>query len=833
MNGSDMVFGILRRGFAMSALHPILSNTISAEKTRNIGIIAHIDAGKTTTTERMLFAAQIIEQPGNVDTGNTVMDFLKDERERGITISSATISFPWRGGHRINLIDTPGHVDFSVEVERSLRVLDGAVAIIDAVSGVEAQTETVWFQANSHHLPRIIFINKTDREGFCLSKIFTQIGLRLASSNARPIQKAFFEVRPLAAAFNECETSLFGKMPWLVDLATLDLITRHESDVHHNLMLPFEHWSADPFFRSNARAPLDAIISARLSLVEAVAERSDDDEILETFFEHSAQGETFPAPLLMKCICGLTNSGKLHPVLYGASLRNWGIEPLLDAITRYLPAPAPLSWPVDANSIQGVALVFKMVVDERKGPMAFVRVYHGHMRAKSNVINASKGGLRERISKILHMTSGESHEIQIVSFGNIAVLLGLRATTTGDTLLLPVSEVEFVKRTHSTASPSKASASYPEASVERYCLPGIKIPEPVFFRSIWTENETDEEFLQTAMAKLGLEDPSFKYEKNKESGQMIISGMGELHLEIISNRLLRECKSSKVRLGPVNIAYKESIGRGSLFQHSHVVDREIFGKRLHAGVNLRIFGGSSLDSLPNPCTDTAFDGDRGSDVAQHAPRQDLIVETANKVSFGAHFVDEQMTLNIFNISSVELQEDLREHVEIVLTNGPLESFPMIGLHVTIERLELFVDTTRPAIRAALSDAIREALNTKTSIFEPIMALRIRTPREHSGSILGDLSSSSRRGTILSVTDETRGDKISGSTFGESASQKNPIDSFSSSPLTYCIIEAEAPLAALSSYSSHLRSISSGTASFSFALLGYAAAPQQCRGVAPI
>ena len=843
-----------RRALAVDALQSILSNAMLPEHTRNIGIIAHIDAGKTTTTEKMLFTAQMIERPGNVDAGNTVMDFLKEERERGITISSATIAFPWQNDYRINLIDTPGHVDFAVEVERSLRVLDGAIAIIDSISGVEAQTATVWHQANNYHLPRIIFINKLDREDFRLSKLLAQIDYRLAASNAHPIQKAFFEVRPLVATFSEMETSIFAKMPWLIDLVTLDLSIKPESNAPRSVILPFKQWSTDGFFQSNAGAPLDAIIAGRLALIEEIAERSDNDNVLEAFFEHSNRADAFPTSLLLPSLNALTTRGLFHPVLYGSSLRNWGIEPLLDAIVRYLPPPKPLKWLADNSNIQGAAFVFKIVVDERRGPMAFVRVYHGYLRARSTVINTSKNGLRERISKILHMTSGEGHEIPIVSFGNIAVLLGLRATATGDTILFPTSESGFVKQVHLASTAAIGVPTLPPKNgFEKYRLPGIKIPAPVFFRSIWTENEVDEKHLQTIMAKLALEDPSFGFEKSNESGQTIISGMGELHLEIISNRLVRDCKGVHVRLGPVNIAYKESISRGCLLEHYLLIDREIFGRQLHAGVHLRIFGGLSSSgtftsnsrsvdgtfsiellssigvspsgSIPDPAIDS------------NSSRENLVMETANKISFGTtDFIDEEIAISTLKVASIfELQEDLKEHIEMTFTNGPIAGFPVIGLHVTIDKIELFANTTRPAIRAVISDAIKEMLNSKASIFEPIMALRIRTPRAHSGTILADLTSSSRRGTVLVVTEELRKDKIDTqlSIIGN-AEEEDGIASIatssSSSSLVYCVIEAEVPLATLSSYSSHLRSISSGMASFSLSLLGYAPVTQQARSI---
>lgn len=707
----------------------------------------------------------MISRPGNVDAGDTVMDYLRQERERGITITSATIAFPWLNNYRINLIDTPGHVDFTMEVERSLRVLDGAVAIIDGISGVEAQTETVWLQSNQYHLPRLIFINKLDRDAFALKDIFSQIKSRLACSNAHPVQKAFFEIVNLSNLTN----SSFVASPWIIDLVTLELVYWSELGSSKFSKLPFQTWSKDPFFTKNACAPLDNILSERVSLLEIISEK--DDTLLETYLDNSSQTEKIPSTLILESVRSATIRGNFVPILYGAALKNWGIQPLLDAVIRYLPSPQYNSKLFNQEGgIIGAALVFKVVVDEQKGPMAFVRVYQGLLKPKKVVINTTKG-IKERISKILHMTSDDSHEIPYVSFGNFAVITGLKATATGDTLIFPESESLFISQLRSSVDAS-------------YVLPGLKIPSPVYFRSIDTENASAEDTLVQVLKKLELEDPSFKFEKNLESGQMLISGMGELHLEILSDKIINDFKC-KVKLGQMNIAYKESIS-GSFALPVHIqktINNELLCKRMHAGISLTI----SPKFTNTPSIETE--------------------RIENIITIENNFISED-SLNCIPTTTIEELEGLiTEHVSLSLSNGPIAGFPCIGLVLNIHSLFLFPDSTISSIRAIISDTIKEFLNKKAifSLYEPVMTVKIRTPKECMGIIISDINALCR-GSVLSITDEIA-------------------ETNSTEPPQYSHIDAEIPLASMSGYSSHLRSISSGAASFNMVIKGYSECPQ--------
>ena len=634
-----------------------MARQVPLARTRNIGIIAHIDAGKTTVTERILFYTKKIYKIGEVHEGAATMDWMPQEQERGITITAAATTAFW-GDHRINIIDTPGHVDFTVEVERSLRVLDGAVAVFDAVAGVEPQSETVWRQADRYGVPRIAFINKMDRIGAdfygSLNSIRTRLGAR-----AVPIQL------PIGS-----EDSFTGYV---------DLVTKQAIEYTDDLGTTNTESLDIP------AGMADLIKQHRHDLIEAVADF--DDAIMHLYLDEKEPSEAQLNAALRKG----TVAGVLVPVLCGAALRNRGVQPILDAVVDYLPSPA------DVPAVEGVdpksgallvrehednepfsALAFKIQMDPQGvGKLTFFRVYSGRLRAGSGVLNATNGR-KERIGRILRMHAIRREDVDEVFTGDIAAAVGLKYTTTGDTL---------------------ADESHP------ILLESITFPEPVISVAIEPKTKADQDKLGIGLQRLTEEDPTFKVHTDQETGQTIIAGMGELHLEIIIDRLMREFKVD-ANQGKPQVAYKEAIKRPA-----HGVGRFV---RQSGGKGQ--FGHAEVDVRP---------GETGS---------------------GFVFEDKITQGRIPREFIPAVEKGVRE----ALQTGVVAGYPVVDIIVTlVDGSYHAVDSSEMAFQVAGSMAVKDAMHkAQPYLLEPIMKVDVVMPEEYLGDVMGDLSS--RRGHILGM-----------------------------------------------------------------------------------
>jgi len=637
-----------------------MARRIPLERTRNIGIMAHIDAGKTTATERILYYTGITYKMGEVHQGTATMDWMVQEQERGITITSAATTTFWRD-HRINIIDTPGHVDFTIEVERSLRVLDGAIAVFCGVAGVEPQSETVWRQADRYRVPRLAFVNKMDRVGADFGRAVQMIRDRLRA-NAIPVQL------PLGA-----EDGFRG----VIDLVAMKAYSWDK-----------ESLGADYEVIAIPEACAAAAAEGRERLLEAAAEA--DEGLLEKYLEGQAIGEEELRRGIRRGSLNLS----LIPVLCGSAFKNKGVQPLLDAVVDYLPSP------IDVLPVQGLepraqkeqerraddaepfsALAFKIMTDPYVGTLTFFRVYSGVVRSGSAVLNSTKGK-KERIGRLLKMHANKREEIDAVYAGDIAAAVGLRDTTTGDTL---------------------CDESKP------IVLESIQFPDPVISIAIEPKTKADQEKLGLSLQKLATEDPSFRVATDRETGQTIISGMGELHLEIIVDRLLREFKVD-ASVGKPQVAYKETV-RKVVEQEGRFV-RQSGGRGQYGHVFLRIEG-------LGPGKGNEFvDGTKGGSV----PRE--------------------------YISSV--QRGVRESWE----SGVLAGYPVVDVRVTLTDGSYHdVDSSDIAFQIAAKMAMREGLGKASPILlEPIMSLEDVVPEEFVGDVIGNLNG--RRGRILGI--EARG-----------------------------------------------------------------------------
>ncbi|KAJ2397264.1 Ribosome-releasing factor 2, mitochondrial, partial [Coemansia sp. RSA 2603] len=558
-----MLLGVLRLGArtrpARAAfLRCYSSSTISdLQRVRNIGIIAHIDAGKTTTTERMLHYAGFTRRIGDVDSGDTVMDYLAAERARGITIQSAAITFGWRS-HQVHLIDTPGHVDFTVEVERAMRVLDGAVTIVDAVAGVQAQTRTVWGQAARHGVPQVVYVNKMDREGALWERCVEDVRRRL---DVRPLVLMV----PESTAGDGCAASgrlEGGQLERWLDAVSLERITYDLSNdpsgatVHRRRLT-----TDDPAY---ARA-----CAARERLVEALGEV--DERLVDVFMGDSVDGhhERVPAEEVRAAIRRATLDALACPVLLGASYRNIGVQMLLDAVVDYLPSPADRPAPTALlpggkslvvqpdGAAKVVAFAFKVTVDAQRGPLVFVRVYSGTLSARTTLLNTTRG-VRERAMRVAQMYGDALEEVGEIACGHIGVVLGLKATRTGDTLV----------HSQHTAKPQ---------------LHGIQVPAPVFFCSVEADSPADERPLADALKALTLEDPSLHVTVDGETGQTLVQGMGELHLDVVRDRLVSDMRV-RASFGKMRVALRESPARDA--RALHELMRPLAGRPAHVTVEL-------------------------------------------------------------------------------------------------------------------------------------------------------------------------------------------------------------------------------------------------------
>ena len=627
------------------------------EKTRNIGIMAHIDAGKTTTTERVLYYTGRSYKIGEVHEGTATMDWMVQEQERGITITSAATTCFWRDC-RINIIDTPGHVDFTMEVERSLRVLDGAIALLDAVAGVEPQTETVWRQADKYRVPRIVYVNKMDRVGADFFRCLEMIKSRL-SANPVAIQL------PVGR-----EDGFVGVVDLIEEAA---LVWRDDESLGQN------------FDRTPVPADLQPLVKEyRDKMVEGLAEV--DDHLLEKYL-----GDQRISPEELKAaVRAGTISRKIFPVICGASFKNKGVQPMLDCVIEYLPSP------LDIPPIRGLnpethesetreasdqapfsALAFKIMNDPYVGQLVFTRVYSGKLTSGSGVYNSTRDR-KERIGRLLRMHANKREEIAEIAAGDIAGVVGLKDTRTGDTLCDPRQPI---------------------------VLESMDFPEPVIAVAIEPKTKADEEKLGLSLQRLALEDPTFKVKVDEETSQTLISGMGELHLEIIVDRLLREFKV-EANVGKPEVAYRETIRKKAEAQGRFV--RQTGGRGQYGDVYL--------------------------EVEPSAPGQGFVFE--NKVVGGK--VPREF------IPAVE------KGVKEAMTTGVLAGYPMVDIKVALTDGSYHeVDSSEMAFKIAGSMGFKEAVRkAKPVLLEPVMEVEVVVPEEYMGPVVGDLTS--RRGRIISM-----------------------------------------------------------------------------------
>ncbi|XP_019838408.1 ribosome-releasing factor 2, mitochondrial isoform X3 [Bos indicus] len=516
-------------GNDIKSLHSIINPPIA--KIRNIGIMAHIDAGKTTTTERILYYSGYTRSLGDVDDGDTVTDFMAQERERGITIQSAAVTFDWKG-YRINLIDTPGHVDFTLEVERCLRVLDGAVAVFDASAGVEAQTLTVWRQADKHKVPRICFLNKMDKIGASFNYAVESIREKL-------------KAKPLLLQLPIGEGKAFKGV---VDVVrTEKLLWNPNSD-------DGKDFERKPLLEMSDPKLLKETTEARNALIEQVADLDDEfaDLVLGEFSENF---DLLPAEKLQTAIHRVTLAQTAVPVLCGSALKNKGVQPLLDAITMYLPSPEERNYEF-LQWYKGdlCALAFKVLHDKQRGPLVFMRIYSGMLKPQTAIHNIN-GNCTERVSRLLLPFADQHIEIPLLTAGNIALTVGLKHTATGDTIVSSRSSALAASRRAKREGEKKQKENN---EAERLLLAGVEIPEPVFFCTIEPPSMAKQPDLDHALKCLQREDPSLKVKLDPDSGQTVLCGMGELHIEIIHDRIKREY-GLETYLGPLQVAYREAI----------------------------------------------------------------------------------------------------------------------------------------------------------------------------------------------------------------------------------------------------------------------------------
>jgi elongation factor G len=619
---------------------------------RNIGIIAHIDAGKTTTTERILFYTGRTHRMGSVDDGTTVTDWMAQERERGITITAAAVTCFWRN-RQINIVDTPGHIDFTAEVQRSLRVLDGGVVVFDAVAGVEPQSETVWRQADRYHVPRICFVNKMDRLGADFWHTVDMIRDRL---KAEPVA---IQV-PVGAE---------DRFRGLVDLLTMQTIlyTGDLGTIQETTTIPEEM--------------LALATEKRETLLEQIAEH--DDEIMLKYLE----GEEISAEELRRALRGATLRGELVPVLCGSALRNKGVQPVLDAVVDYLPSPLEVPPVVGINPRTGTewrcyadeskpfaALAFKVVSDPYVGRLVYVRVYSGRLKAGSTVLNSVKGQ-KERVGKLLRMYANRREEIEFIEAGDIAAAVGLKDTFTGETLC------DFT---------------------QQVILESIKFPEPVISVAVEPRTQADQDRLNEALQRLAEEDPTFQVRIDEQTGQLIIRGMGELHLEVLVDRMLREFRVM-ANVGRPQVAYRETITES--VESEAEIDRPMSGRSQYARVVLK------LEPLP-PGT-------------------------------GFEFVNKTGERTLPQPFTAAVEHGVRESLD----SGVLAGYTMVDLRVQL------VDATYDeeessdiAFKVAASMALRSgAERANPVLLEPVMKVEAVAPEEFSGAIIGDLSA--REGQI--------------------------------------------------------------------------------------
>jgi elongation factor G len=690
-----------------------IKRTTPLSQVRNIGIMAHIDAGKTTTTERILFYTGRTYKIGEVHEGTATMDWMEQEQERGITITSAATTAKW-GEITINIIDTPGHVDFTVEVERSLRVLDGAVAVFDGVAGVEPQSETVWRQADKYGVPRICFVNKLDRTGASFDYCFDTIHDRLSPKAVR-IQL------PIGAE---------EKFEGIVDLVAMEAVV----------------WKSDDLGASFERGPVPADLkdeaeTYRAELMEKVAET--DEELLEAFLE---TGE-LTVEQIKKGLRAATIAGEVVPVLCGSAFKNKGVQTLLDAVVDYLPSPVEVGGIKGTNVKTGepmertasddepfAALAFKVMTDPYVGTLTFARVYSGRLDAGSQVLNVTKGE-KQRVGRILQMHANHREELEGALAGDIVALVGLKGTTTGDTVTVPEHPI---------------------------LLESMDFPDPVISIAIEPKTKSDQEKLGTALQKLAEEDPTFRVRTDEETGQTLIGGMGELHLEIIVDRLMREFKV-EANVGRPQVAYREMVKK-KVEKVDMKYARQTGGRGQYGHVVIDV----------EPIT--------------AALRAEL--ELDNEV----HYVFENKTIG--GVIPKEYIGSIDAGIKEALESGVLAGYPMVDLRVAlVDGSYHDVDSSEMAFKIAGSMAVKEAARKAgVQLLEPVMDVEVVTPDDYMGDVMGDLSG--RRGLIQGS--EPRGNAT--------------------------VVRARVPLSEMFGYATDVRSMTQGRASYTMQFGSYEPAP---------
>ena len=647
-----------------------VEETIDLAKVRNIGIMAHIDAGKTTTTERILFYTGINYKIGEVHDGGATMDWMEQEQERGITITSAATTCMWKG-NLINIIDTPGHVDFTVEVERSLRVLDGAVCVFDGVAGVEPQSETVWRQADRYNVPRICFVNKLDRTGASFQRCVDMIGSRL---------NAIALVLQLPIG-NEADFS-----------GVVDLIAMKA------LVWPGETKKGEDYVIEEIPAGmLEEAKAARHAMIETLADA--DDAIMEKYLE----GHELSEEEIIAGIRRATLADKLTPVLTGSAFKNKGVQPMLDAVNRYLPSPLDIKAIVGhkmgdpeveverqpADSEPFSSLAFKIMSDPHLGKLTFVRIYSGRLDTGSQVLNSTKDK-KERIGKIYQMHANKREEKDSAGAGMIIAVMGLKDTTTGDTLCDPAKPV---------------------------ILESMDFPAPVISVAIEPKTKADQEKLGIAIQRLAEEDPTFHVKSDEETGQTIISGMGELHLEILVDRMRREFKV-EANVGKPQVAYRESLKK-PVDRYDYTHKKQSGGSGQFAKVQI------AIEPIAPGTSEKSY-------------------EFINKITGG------RIPKEYIPSVDVGCQEGMQ--------NGPLAGYPLVDVRVTLlDGAYHDVDSSELAFKIAGLQGFREAARLAGPvILEPVMSVEVITPEDFMGDVIGDLNS--RRGQIQSM-DERSGARV--------------------------------------------------------------------------
>ena len=633
-----------------------MSRTVPLERQRNIGIMAHIDAGKTTTTERILYYTGVSHKIGEVHDGAATMDWMEQEQERGITITSAATTCSWKD-HTINIIDTPGHVDFTIEVERSLRVLDGAVAVFDAVAGVEPQSETVWRQANRYGVPRICFVNKMDRIG---ANFFRCVDMMVERLRAKPV--------PIQLPIGSED-----KFEGVVDLIRGKAIIFDKSS--KGVEFTEEDVPADM---------MDLYQEKRLAMVEAVAE--EDEALLEKYLG----GEELTEEEIISCVRKATIARNIVPVFCGSAFRNMGVQPLLDAVVAFLPSP------VDIDQMKGMnpdneeetivcncsdkeplaGLVFKLFSDPYIGHLSFFRIYSGFIESGMTVLNSTTGK-KERVGRLLRMHANKREEIKWAGAGDIVAVVGLKQASTGDTMCDEKRPV---------------------------VLESLDIPEPVIEVAIEPKTKADRDALSAALAKLAKEDPSFRVKGDEETGQTLIAGMGELHLEIIVDRLTREF-SVNANVGKPQVAYRETITSSSKSDTKHVKQSGGRGQYGHAVIEIE----------PNPGKGYEF---------------------VNSITGG--------------VIPKEYIAPVDKGIQDALKSGVLAGFPTVDIKVNLVFGSYHdVDSSEQAFYVTGSMAIKDAIHKASPVLlEPIMDVEVVTPDEYLGDVMGDLNG--RRGRVQNM-----------------------------------------------------------------------------------